>query len=59
MTVEIPKFIRIKEMNNRTSKPSQIQKHTRLKTHNASASHNLLYGFGTWAIREEDKCRVK
>ena len=59
MTVEISKFIRIKEMNNRTLKPSQIQKHTRLKTYNASALPNLLYGFRTWAIREEDKCRIK
>jgi len=42
---------------NRTLKPSQVQKHTRLKIYNTLALHTLLYGCETLAIREHDKSR--
>jgi hypothetical protein len=45
-------------MINRTLKPSQVQKHTRLKISNISALPTLLYGCDTWAIRKHDKSRI-
>jgi len=44
---------------NRTLKPSQVQKHTRLKIYNTLALLALVYGCDTWAIREQDKYRIK
>jgi hypothetical protein len=43
---------------NRTFKPSQVQKHTRLKINNILALPTLLYGRDTWAIRVHDKSRM-
>jgi len=43
---------------NRTLKPSQDQKHTRLKINNILALPTLLYGCDTWAIREHNKSRI-
>jgi hypothetical protein len=40
---------------NRTLKPSQVQKHTRLIINNMLALPVLLYGCDTWAVRERDK----
>jgi hypothetical protein len=40
-------------------KPSQIQEHTGLTICNNLALPTLLYGRGTWAIREEDKSRIR
>jgi hypothetical protein len=43
---------------NRTLKPSQVQKHTKLKIYNTSALPALLYGWETWVNREKDKYRI-
>ena len=38
----------------RPLKPSQVQKHTRLKIYNTLALFSLFYGCETWAIRDQD-----
>jgi hypothetical protein len=58
ITVKISKFLQIAGIINRTLKPSQVQKHTRLKLNNILALRTLLYGCDTWAIREHDKSRI-
>jgi hypothetical protein len=56
--VKISKFFQVTGIINRTLKPSQIQKHSRLKICNTLALPTLLYKCETWAIREQDKSRV-
>ena len=57
-TVKISKFFQITGIINRTLKPSQVQKHTRLKIYNTLVLPILLYGCESWAIREENKYRM-
>ena len=57
-TIKISKFLQLKGIINRTLKPSQVQKHTRMKIYNTLALPALLYECETWAIREEDKSRT-
>ena len=52
------KFLQITGIINRTLKISQVQKHTRWKIYNISALPNLLHGFESWAITEQDKYRI-
>jgi hypothetical protein len=42
-----------------TLKPSQFQKHSRLKMFNTVALPALLYGCDSWAIREQGEYRIK
>jgi hypothetical protein len=54
-TVKISKFFHRMEIINRTLKPSQVKKHTRLKNNNTLALPALLYGCESLAVREQDK----
>jgi len=58
ITVKISTFLQIMRIINRTLKPSQVQIHTRLKIYNVLTLPTLLYGCKTWAIIEQDKCRI-
>jgi len=58
ITVKISKFLQVTGIINRTLRPSQIQKHSRLKICNTLALPTLLYNSETWAIREQDKSRI-
>jgi hypothetical protein len=58
ITGKISKFLQITGIINRTLKPSQVRKHTRLKIYNTLALPKLIYGFETWAITEQDKYRI-
>ena len=51
-------FVWITEIINRTLKPSQDQKHTRLKINNTLALPALLCGCETCAIKEQDKSSI-
>jgi hypothetical protein len=42
VTIKIPKFFQITENIKRTLKPSQVQRHVRMKIYNSSALHILL-----------------
>jgi hypothetical protein len=53
--VQVSKFLQIMGIINKTLKPSQVQKHTRLKIISTLALPALLHGCDTWAIREQDK----
>jgi len=57
-TVTISRFIQITGIINRTLKTSQVQKHTRLKMYNILGLPASLYGYRTWAIREQYKSSV-
>jgi len=56
ITVKISKFLQVTGITNR--RPSQIQKHSRLKIFNTLTLPTLLYKSETWAIREQDKSRI-
>jgi hypothetical protein len=43
VTIKVSKFLHTTEIINGISKPSQIQKHTTLKTYNTLALPTLLY----------------
>jgi hypothetical protein len=53
--VQVSKFLQITGIINRTLKPSQVEKHTRLKINDTLALPALLCGCDTWAVREQDK----
>jgi len=59
VTDKISTFLQITDIINRTLKPSQVQRHPRLKIYNTSALPTLLYGFETCAIIEQYKSRIK
>jgi hypothetical protein len=59
VTVKISVFLQITEIINRTLKPSQVHRHTRLKIYNTSALPTLLYELETLAIIEQVKSRIK
>ena len=58
ITNKTTKFLQIIGIINKTFKPSQVQKHTRLKIYNTLAIPTLLYGCETWAIRRKDESRI-
>jgi hypothetical protein len=58
ITVKIAKFLQVMGIINRTLKPSQVQKHTRLQIYNTLVLPTILHRCETWAIREEDKPRM-
>jgi len=58
ITVNISKFLQVMGIINRTLKPSQVQKHTRLHIYNTLALPTILYRCETSGIREEDKTRM-
>ena len=54
ITVKISQFMQITGIikKNFKTKPSQVQKHTRLKIYNSLALPTVLYGREIWTIRE-------
>ena len=47
ITVKISEFLQLTGIINRNVKPATVPKHTRLKTYDILALHNLLYGCET------------
>ena len=54
LLIKYKNFSRYRELLTEIQKPSQFQKHTRLKIYNTLALPALLQEWGTWANREED-----
>jgi len=55
VTAKISNPLQITGIINRTLKPSQVQKHARLKMSNSSASLVVLYGRESWVTGKHDK----
>jgi hypothetical protein len=58
ITVNVSEFLQVTGIMNRTLKPSQVQKHTRLEICNTLALPALLYRCKMWAIGEQNKFRI-
>jgi hypothetical protein len=58
ITVKVSEFLQITEIISRTLKPSQVQKHSTLKTYSSLALLTSVYGCEAWSTREHDNSRI-
>ena len=58
ITVKVSEFLQITEIISRTLKPSQVQKHSTLKTYSTLALLNPVYGCATLSTRKRDNSRI-
>jgi hypothetical protein len=58
MTIKISKFVKVTGVINQVFKPSQVQRHARLRVCKTLAGPVLTYGSEAWTIRKADERRV-
>jgi hypothetical protein len=55
---KISKFVKVTGVINQVLKPSQVQRHTRLRVYKTLARPVLAYGSEAWTIRKADERRL-
>jgi hypothetical protein len=58
MAIKISKFVKVTGVINQVFKPSQAQRHTRLRVHKTVARPVLGYGSEAWTIRKANERRL-